>query len=100
MQTRITHVKCNMCGEERDFGEHFNYINRWRHKILVEVHGDESHRWGYEERELDLCPKCYGRCVAIKALEHEEKEVKHNPTDGRDKVSYAVISTEYTWKDD
>lgn len=95
MQRRIMHVKCDMCGDERDFGEHFNYENRWRHKVLVEVHGDESHRWGYEEHALDLCPKCYGRCVVIKAIDHE----KRDDACSGDEVKYVITGTDYEWKE-
>ena len=97
MQQSIIHVKCDMCGAERDFGGHFNGENRWRHEVLVETHTTESHRFGYETRELDLCPKCYGRCVAIKATIHEKKY-----TEGYDdKPTYVETGrVEYTWKQD
>lgn len=98
MQQRIMHVKCDMCGAERDFGEHFNYMNPWRHKVLVEVHGEESHKWGYEEHELDLCPECYGRCVAIKAINHEWRDCLHSAYENHNTVDYVVVGTDYQWK--
>lgn len=97
MQQNITHVKCDMCGAERDFGAYFNGENRWRHEVLVETHTTESHMFGYEKRELDLCPKCYERCVAIKALIYEKKY-----TEGYDrKPTYVETGrVEYAWKQD
>ena len=97
MQQNIIHVKCDMCGAERDFGEHFNGENRWRREVLVETHTTESHKFGYEKRELDLCPKCYGRCVAIKATIHETKH-----TEGYDeKPTYVETGrVEYAWRQD
>lgn len=101
MQQNIIHVKCDMCGAERDFGEHFNGENGWRHEVLVETHTTESHVFGYEKRILDLCPKCYKRCVAIKALIHEKKHVEDSG-DGNcySKPTYTVTGVEYTWKQD
>lgn len=102
MEQNIIHVKCDMCGAERDFGEHFNGENRWRHEVLVETHTTESHMFGYEKRELDLCPKCYGRCAAIKALIHEKRHVEevYGDPSGCGKPTYTVTGIEYAWKQD
>lgn len=100
MQENIIHVKCDMCGEERDFGQHFKGENRWRREVLVETHTTESHMFGIETRELDLCPKCYERCVAIKALIYERKNVEYSGGGSPDKVSYQITGIDYAWKQD
>lgn len=94
MHQNVITVTCDMCDAERDF---YDGKNGWRHKVLVETHTTESHRFGYETCELDLCPKCYGRCVAIKATVHENKY-----TEGYDeKPTYVETGrVEYAWKQD
>ena len=101
MEQRIMHVTCDMCGAERDFGEDFKGVNGWRHEVLVETHTTESHMFGFEKRELDLCPKCYERCAAIKALIHEKKHVETG-CDGNchTKPTYTITGIEYAWKRD
>lgn len=102
MQQNVTHVKCDMCGAERDFYEDLNRgVNGWRHEVLCETHTDESHRFGYEKRELDLCPMCYGRCAAIKVLIHEKKHVEiGNDGNCHTKPTYTITGIEYAWKGD
>lgn len=102
MQTNIVHVKCDMCGAERDFYEDLDRgVNGWRREVLCETHTDESHRFGYEKRELDLCPMCYGRCAAIKVLIHEKKHVEKISGDPSGYgTTYTITGIEYAWKGD
>ena len=95
MEQKVVHVKCDMCEAEHDF---VGDTNGWHREVVAETHFEHSNHWGFEKVEIDLCPKCYERSIAIRMLVHRKKDVEYSNDGNHDRVRYTMTGIDYQWR--